>query len=533
MGAELLRLRLRILLNGFRRPPLQVVGIVLSLLVALGGIAAFWSGAVWVSQFDDDFVARATTTIGGWLMLATVLVPLMVVRRPVLPARAFLGYPLSAPAVALTFLMFALVGPGILLLPMAFAPVVAWPDASSQQVAWVAAPLLFLQALLTIRLARQVGKWLRRHPRAAAWIDFLSVFLLLLGGAFVIAVLAPRIPSLLPLVKTLRPFNDVIRRAPEVLADTPFGMLWAAPGRASTTTGEPGEAWAMIGLSALLVVGLLVAWFAVIGWQLRPTRRLPGPRRTRVPGLFSRFPSGAAGAVAARSSTYWIRDPRYRAVVWVLPLVPAVTLLALSVGGVPFEVAVLVPLPLMTLLLAWSTTHNDVAYDHTAIWQHVAAQTRGVDDRLGRAAPVLIVGAVLLAIGLPLTVWGHGDLAVAAPLAGVCIALLLGGIGVGNLYSARFPYAAPRPGDPAWQAPQVATSQGGYAQGVSLVLVLVVALPALVLAGIWWVQGGMWGWLSLLAGVLAGLAFFAIGVRGGGRSFDARGPELLAFTLRN
>src|SRR5690606_22712564 len=93
--AELLRLRLRILANGFRRPPHQVIAIVLGLLVAIAGVAAFWQGASWVSQFDDRFVMRATTTIGGWLSIAALMLPLMLVRRPVLSSRAFLGYPIS------------------------------------------------------------------------------------------------------------------------------------------------------------------------------------------------------------------------------------------------------------------------------------------------------------------------------------------------------------------------------------------------------------------------------------------------------
>ncbi|MCS0500573.1 hypothetical protein [Protaetiibacter mangrovi] len=533
MVAELLRLRLRILANGFRRPVPQVIAIVLGLLVAVAGVIGFWAGARWVSQFDDEFVQRATTTVGGWLMLAALLIPMMVVRRPVLSARAFLGYPIGSVTVALAFLAFAVVGPGLLLIPMAIAPVVAWPDESSRQVAWAAAPLIFLQTLLTIQLARQLGMVLRRHPRIAGWIDFLSVLVLLVGGAVIVVVLATRIPSLLDLIRTVAPFNTFFRRVPEVLAASPFGMLWAAPGEASSSIDDPAAAWGALGLSTLLVVVLLVVWFGVIGAQLSATRRQPGPRRERVPGLFARFPASPAGAIAARSLTYWLRDPRYRAVYAVLPFILAITLLALWVGGVPFEIAVLVPLPLMTFLLGWSTVHNDVAYDNTAVWQHVAAQTPGADDRWGRAVPVLLWGIVLLAIGIPLTAWGYGDVGIAAPLGGVCAALLLGGIGVGSLYSARFPYAAPRPGDPAWQSPQAATSQGGAAQGMSVLLALLAAAPTFLLAAVWWMHGGYWGWLTLAAGVLSGAGVLALGVRGGGRSFDARGPELLAFTLRN
>lgn len=533
MVAELLRLRLRILANGFRRPPVQAGALVLGLLLALAGIAAFWAGASWVSQFDDRYVMRATTAVGTWLSIAALVLPLMFVRRTVLSPRAFLGYPISRVGVCFTMLAYGVLGPGILLLPMAFAPVVAWPDEASREVAWAAAPLLFLQSLLIVHLARYLGTRLRRHPRISAWVEMLGGAVVLLGGVVSLVVIAPRVPELLWLVRLVRPFNGFFRRALEVLAETPFGALWAAPGYASTTYGDPDAAWRVLGLSALLVTALLVTWIVVIAVPLRATRRLPAPRRTRVPGWFAHFPANPVGAIAARSITYWLRDPRYRATYIVLPLLVGAMLLALWIGGVPFEVAVLVPLPVLTLLLGWSTIHNDVAYDGTAMWQHVAAQTPGGDDRRGRAVPVLVSGLLLLAAGIPLTVWGHGDLAVAAPLAGVCIALLLGGVGVGSVYSARFPYAVPRPGDSAWQSPQAATGQGGVAQSVSVLLVLLVAAPSLVLAALWWVEGGMWGWLALAAGVVAGTGVLALGIRGGGRSFEARGPELLAFTLRN
>lgn len=533
MVAELLRLRLRILANGFRRPPIQVAAIVLGLLVAVGGIAAFWAGASWVSQFDDRFVMRATTTMGAWLSVSALLLPIMLVRRRVLSPRAFLGYPISSFGVVLTILVYGLIGPALLMVPIALAPVIAWPDEASRDVAWVAAPLLFLQSVLMVQLARQVGVLLRRRPRLSVWVDVLGGLTVLFGGFMSLVMIAPRVPELLWLVMLMRPFNDFFRLAPGVLAETPFGALWAAPGFASTTVDDPDAAWRLVGYSAILVAVLLIVRIWLIAAPLQATRRLPGPRRTRVPGWFAHFPANPAGAVAARSVTYWLRDPRYRTTFAVFPVVIAVTLLAMWIGGVPFEVAVLVPLPLLTVLLGWSTVHNDVAYDGTAVWQHVAAQTPGEADRSGRSVPVLLAGLLLLAVGIPLTVWGHGNIEIAAPLTGVCAALLLGGIGVGSLYSTRFPYAVPRPGDSAWQSPQAATGQGGVAQSVSLFLVVLVTAPALILAGLWWVEGGVWGWLALAAGVLVGLGVLLLGLRGGGRSFDVRSPELLAFTLRN
>ncbi|QEO10477.1 hypothetical protein [Protaetiibacter larvae] len=533
MVAELLRLRLRILANGFRRPPAQLFALVLGLVVAFGGIVAAWWGAQWISRFDDAFVTRGITVVGSWLVLACFLVPAVAVRRSALSSRAFLGYGIPPIAVCLTLFAYAILGPGILLAPIAAAPVAAWTNTASVHLAWAAAPLLFLQGLISVKLGRQLGVAVRRHRRLAAWVDFIGVFTLVVGAALSVVTLAPRIHELRWLADAVRPFQGFLHWLPDWLATTPLGVLWAAPGWATPLIDEPETAWRSLGMAALLVVVLFVCWFVAIGLPLRATRRLPGPRRTRVPGWFARFPTTPTGAIAARSVSYWLRDPRYRAVFAVLPLVPVVVLVALRVGGVPFPVAVLVPLPLMTLLIAWSTIHNDVAYDNTAIWQHVAAQTRGVDDRRGRAIPVLIWGAVLLLVGVPLAVWGHGDLAVAPPLLGVCIALLLGGIGIGNLYSARFPYAAPRPGDAAWQAPQVPGSQGGVAQAISIVLVLATAAPAFAAAALWWFSRGAWGWVALGLGLLVGIAVYAIGVRGGGAAFERRGPELLAFTLRN
>ncbi len=130
-------------------------------------------------------------------------------------------------------------------------------------------------------------------------------------------------------------------------------------------------------------------------------------------------------------------------------------------------------------MLALSTTHNDVAYDSTAVWTHVAAQTHGSHDRIGRLVPVVVLGAILIAVGTPLTAWGYGSAEIVPAVLGVNLALLLGGVGVSSGLSARFPYAAPRPGDPAFQQPQVQGSTGSGAQALAVLCTLVVAAPAI------------------------------------------------------
>jgi ABC-2 type transport system permease protein len=215
----------------------------------------------------------------------------------------------------------------------------------------------------------------------------------------------------------------------------------------------------------------------------------------------------------------------------VLPIFAAV---AFWVGGIPGSIAAFVPLALMVLVLAWSTIHNDIAYDSTAIWSHLSAQTRGVHDRLGRIWPVLAFGAVLIAIGTPITVYFQGSTESLPAVLGINIALLLGGVGVGSAMSARHPYPAPRPGDGAFTHPQASGGTGGAAQGASFFLTILVAVPPIAATTLWlfgW--SGPWPLIALGTGILSGLLALALGIRVGGVAFDRRGPELLAFTMQN
>jgi ABC-2 type transport system permease protein len=188
----------------------------------------------------------------------------------------------------------------------------------------------------------------------------------------------------------------------------------------------------------------------------------------------------------------------------------------------------------MVLLLSWATLHNDVAYDSTAVWSHLAAQVRGVHDRVGRMLPVLAMGTPLVILGTFLTAWAQGDWLIAPAVLGVSTALLFGGIGVSSLISARFPYPATRPGDAPFQQPQVVGSTGGGTQAGSVLLILLVAAPA-VTSMVFYLLGvaGPWNWIALAAGLGAGLIVFAAGLRGGGATFDRRAPELLEFAVRH
>jgi len=537
--AQLLRLKLRLFANGFRRPLSHVIlsgiGLAIAVVVVLG--VTFAAGVL--HDVDDDFRRRAIINVGSFFSLAAFLLPFMLVRRELLDPRGLRAYRFRSWLIAITILVLSIVGPLILIAPIAWAPTWAWPDAQSVSIAQIAAPLLFVQGVLSVRLGVAAGAALANRETWSRRVRWIGTPILLVGLVVVIATLLPRLAASPP--QSARPFVvGLIKLSSYVHTDqvaqalqwTPFGALWAAPAHAAFGQADLGPQAIWVG--GVVVAVLLVFWFVTVRLVFRPTRRIPAERRGGTPGWFRRLPSTPSGAIAARSVTYWIRDPRYRAVLGFLPFVPIVIILASFIGGIPLAWSSLLPLPVMIILVAVSTTHNDVAYDSTAVWTHVAAQTRGSDDRVGRLFPPLSLGGILLIVGTPITAWAHGDAHIIPVVLGVGLALLLGGAGVASGISAQLPYAAPRPGDPAFQQPQVQGSTGSGAQALSLLGTLLVGAPAIVAGVLWLIDPSVpWNWIALLAGVWAGLIALFIGIRAGGGIFDRRGPELLAFTMRH
>ena len=539
MVAQLLRLKLRLFANGFRRPLGHVILSGIGLAIAVGVVLFVAIGAGVLHDVDDEFRRRVIINVGSFFSLAAFLIPFMLVRHELLDPRGLRAHRFRPSLIAITILVLSIVGPMVLIAPIAWAPTWAWPDAESVRIAQLAAPLLFIQGLLSVRLGVAAGAALANRERWSRRVRWIGAPILIVGFVVAVGTVLPRMAATPPqsarfffvgLIKAISYLHtDQISQA---LQWTPLGLLWAAPSHAAFRQPELGPQALVAG--AVIPLVLLVLWFVTVRLVLRPTRRIPVERRGGTPGWFRRLPSTPTGAIAARSVTYWVRDPRYRAVLGFLPFVPIVIIAASLIGGIPLAWASLLPLPVMIVLVAVSTTHNDVAYDSTAVWTHVAAQTRGSHDRIGRLFPPLALGGILLVVGTPLTAWAHGDPQIIPVVLGTGLALLLGGAGVASGISAQFPYAAPRPGDPAFQQPQVQGSTGSGAQALALFATLVVGAPAIAAGVMWLIDPSIpWNWISLLVGVWAGLIALFIGIRAGGGVFDRRGPELLAFTMRH
>ncbi len=141
-----------------------------------------------------------------------------------------------------------------------------------------------------------------------------------------------------------------------------------------------------------------------------------------------------------------LRDRRYLVNLVIVPIAAVVSMVPLLVAGVPFELAVLLPVPIMALFFGW-LPHNDLAYDSTALWMHIASGMRGA-SRPHRASRAGVAdqhpGAGRHAAcardrrarplgGVP----SHGR--------GVCAALFLAGLGLSSISSVLAPYAVSRP----------------------------------------------------------------------------------------
>jgi ABC-2 type transport system permease protein len=316
----------------------------------------------------------------------------------------------------------------------------------------------------------------------------------------------------------------------QVLSWTPLGLVWAAP--ASMAHGDTSEAVVRLILALMWVLAGFVVWVWLLQRALTRPRSHAGQVRRRrdaiLPRTSSRHPGlVAAGAVARRGLRYWVADARYMGSMVSSVVAPVlIVLLIASVVGTPAAVALSMG-SFMAGTLGWGR-HNDVAFDGSAFWLHVAARVPGWADRLGRtlATAVWAVPLTVVVSLIGAAISGRWDLAPAAVGAGVGV--LFGGLAVSAVASALLPYPVPEAGANPYAAQMGAVGAGLVAQLVSSAATGVLCAPILALfsASLWWRSS--LAVVTLVAGVLGGALVLAGAIVLGGRVFDARAPLLLA-----
>ena len=319
---------------------------------------------------------------------------------------------------------------------------------------------------------------------------------------------------------------SAVNAATDVIGSTPlgapYGMLFAIG------SGDAAGAWLSGIIMVLTTVGLLALWSFLVRHMLTSTERPVAARERSGLGWFALLPDNAFGGVAARSLVYWLRDRRYIVNVLVVPIAGVLTVFPLLVAGVPLPIAALVPVPIMALFFGW-LPHNDVAYDSTAVWIHIASGLRGIPDRLGRLVPISLIAIPVLAIATSITLAVVDDWHLMLPLIGVAAALLLSGLGMSSVASVLAPYAVSRPGDSPFQQPQRSSSYSAFGPALAFLGALLVSAPTLLLFVRTVMEGDAFAGATFWVGVATGVFVLIGGVVLGGRIFERSGERLMEF----
>lgn len=511
MAARILRLRLAVLLAPLRRGPADAARAVAGALVIAAAAAVGCWGLLLLRDGELTTAAVVTVFSGSALTVGFIASPLVTGATDPLDPRAFRAFGFASVPLATSLAAVGVLSVPILaVIALAVCMAVTWRDLGA---AWPAAVGGALLGVLTCVLAARVFSAIAATvlaPRRSRELTGLIVIAIIVVVAPVVVFFAS--------LGWEGDVPDTLLSAVRVLADTPLGAAWALPWRPSAVS---------ITVAFATVLVLAASWWALVDRTLRTTERPAVSRGSGGLGWFAVTPGTPAGAVAARSLIYWFTDRRYLANLVILPIVAVVAMVPLLVVGVPFTWVVLIPAPLLALFLGW-LPHNDLAYDSTAVWLHVATGVRGVADRMGRLVPGLIIGVVVLAVTIPVSVGLHGDWSMAPVMIGACASLFLGGLGLSSISSAAAPSPVTRPGDSPFRQPERTSASGAFAQGGVLAGALLVSTPVL-----WW------GWLATTApgfadlalwgGIGIGAGVFLMGLAVGSVVFERRGTRLLEF----
>lgn len=517
MVAHLLRLKLTLLRNGLRRSPWQVVGLAIGGLYALG-VVVMCVAVLLFLRLQDPLIAQTVVVLGGSAaLIGWGIVPVVAAAADLTldPAR-FTTSAIPMPQLLAGLALGGLIGiPGLGTTVVALATVGTWsrgilPAAG----ALIGAALGVLSCVVLSKVVTTATASLaasRRFKDASA-LAFM-VPLMLMG------------PIVAGMTQSAAGSGAFLTGLARTLSWTPLGAAWSVGG--DLETGRAGDAALKLLIAAATLAALAWCWKLLLERALVTPPYAGSSRRTggRM-GLFALFPATPTGVIAARSLTYWFRDPRYSGSLVAIPLLPVVLAFQGSQTG-NFGL-IMVAGPLTAFLLAWSIS-SDVSYDNTAFALHLAAGVRGVHDRLGRALACLAFSlpTVLVLTAGPFFLTGDWEWLPA--ILGLSLGILLTGLGLASVVSARYTVAVPLPGDSPFKKPPGNVAQTLAVQFGGMGVLLVLTLPEAALIIVQAVTGDpVFGWANLALGPLLGTALFVAGVRLGGRWLDARGPDLLA-----
>ncbi|GAA4363256.1 transporter [Paeniglutamicibacter cryotolerans] len=522
MVAHLLALKWRLLRNGFKRSPWQLVGFIIGGLYALGVVVLLVAGLFFLGNEGPAFTSMVLTLAVSAMLLGWTLVPVLAfgVDSTLDPSR-FVTFTLDRRQLVIGLLLGGFIGiPGLLTLLLFSAQALAWRSSPAAAAAALTCGVLAaVLCLAAARLSTTAATALTSNRRFRDIAGVLLIIPLFLLG-----------PILTGLGNGFEQALGWLPKLAAVLGWTPLGSFAAVP--ADIAAG----AWGIGALRFVLSLGYLAA--VVWLWQLLLFRALENPpavasggKGAKGLGAFARFPAAPWGAVAARALIYWLKDPRYAASIVIVPLLPV---MFWFIGSQTESYGLLMYVgPIIAVLMAFSIS-ADVSYDSTAFALHVTSGVRGMADRAGRvvACALLAVPVVLLATVLPPVLSGRPDLL--PGLLGLSLGALCTGFGVSSVASARFTYAVPMPGESPFKTPPGAGARMALVQFATFGIMGLLMLPEIGLMVAFLITGNaLFGWLVLATGGVLGAVLMVLGIRLGGRWLDSRMPELMQATMVN
>ncbi|MEV4950527.1 transporter [Paenarthrobacter nitroguajacolicus] len=517
MVAHLLSLKWRLLLNGFKRSPWQLVGMALGLLYALGVLSLLIGGLI-ALRWADAEIAHTVVVLGGAAtVLGWAIIPLIASAADMTldPAR-FTTFAIPPRQLLAGLALAGFIGiPGLATLLAALGTVGTWwrsvPAAAGAFLGAILGALtcIVLSKVVTTATAGLASS--RRFKDASSIIVFIP--LMLLG------------PIMVGIVDGVRGSADYLPLLARTVSWTPLGAAWSLGG--DLESGNTGAAALKFLISAATIAGLLLGWHLLLQRALVTPQYSGGSaRKGGKLGLFALLPGTPAGAVAARALIYWMKDPRYAASLVIVPLFPVIFFFSGSQSGSYGLLMILGPLT--AFMMAWSIC-ADVSYDNTAFALHLAAGVKGIDDRLGRSLACLAISLPVVLVFTIGPLFVTGDWQWFPNLLGLSLGTLFTGLGLSSVISARYNIAVPLPGDSPFKKPPGNVAQTLAVQAVGMGVLALLLVPELALVAVQAFSGGTEaGWINLAVGPLLGVILFVVGVRLGGKWLDARGPEMFA-----
>lgn len=516
MVASLLKLRLLVLRNTLKRSTWQLVAVIIGGLYGLAMLVFVVIGLFALSFAPLEIAQAVIVFAGSAALLGWVIIPLLTTgidQTLDIPKLAHFPIPRRELMVGLTLSGFiAVPGAATLISGIATAGTF-WKHPLAALAAVACGAIGAVSCVVASRMIGALSASLasnRRFREVTGIILFVP--LILLG------------PILSTIGTAFDGSTSAVLGFARTLSWTPVGAIWSVAGDIATGDTRAAATKFLIGLAVLGVLVLL--WRRALGTALvSPPVAVSKVRMSGKLGLFGILPATPTFAVAARSLTYWLRDPRYAQQLLLVPLLPILLWFNATIVGNP-QLVNLAP-PFVAFLLATST-YSDVSYDNTAFAVHITTGVSGRADRAGRIIAIssfAIPIVVLLSIG---SAFLSGAPEMAPAIVALSVGILVTGMAVSSITSARFVFPVPAPGDSPFKA-----KPGGNLSAIGTTfltwwVLFVLTLPETVLAVVSVFTGDpLLGWLALTVAVALSGTLLMIGVRIGGRMLDRRAPELL------